>query len=94
MTTDVIHNTEPLSAAELQEIEQFTDALWMEHGLSKNTLTAYRNDLAGETGPAPADRAATGSARLSLGARCRRCQAQNHRTAGVIHAALLSLSGP
>jgi integrase/recombinase XerD len=36
-----------LSAAELQEIEQFTDALWMERGLSKNTLTAYRNDLAG-----------------------------------------------
>lgn len=47
MTTDVLHDTEPLSAAELQEIEQFTDALWMEHGLSKNTLTAYRNDLAG-----------------------------------------------
>ena len=47
MTTDVLHATEPLSAAELQEIEQFTDALWMEHGLSKNTLTAYRNDLAG-----------------------------------------------
>jgi integrase/recombinase XerD len=36
-----------LSAAELQEIEQFTDALWMEHGLSKNTLTAYRHDLSG-----------------------------------------------
>ncbi len=26
-------------------IEQFLDALWMEHGLSKNTLSAYRNDL-------------------------------------------------
>jgi integrase/recombinase XerD len=36
-----------LSEAEMQEIERFTDALWMEHGLSKNTLTAYRNDLAG-----------------------------------------------
>jgi len=47
MTTDALRKTEPLSAAELREIEQFTDALWMEHGLSKNTLTAYRNDLAG-----------------------------------------------
>jgi len=36
-----------LSITETQEIERFTDALWMEHGLSKNTLTAYRNDLAG-----------------------------------------------
>jgi len=31
----------------LQEIERFTDALWMEHGLSEHTLAAYRNDLAG-----------------------------------------------
>jgi len=30
-----------------QEIEQFVDALWMERGLSENTLAAYRNDLAG-----------------------------------------------
>jgi integrase/recombinase XerD len=37
----------PSDDAEAQEIERFTDALWMEHGLSKNTLTAYRNDLAG-----------------------------------------------
>jgi integrase/recombinase XerD len=37
----------PSEDAEAQEIERFTDALWMEHGLSKNTLTAYRNDLAG-----------------------------------------------
>ena len=28
-------------------IEQFIDALWMEQGLSKNTLAAYRNDLSG-----------------------------------------------
>ena len=47
MTIDPSRNTVLLSAAELREIEQFTDALWMEHGLSKNTLTAYRNDLAG-----------------------------------------------
>jgi integrase/recombinase XerD len=40
-------NAVALSASELQDIEQFTDALWMEHGLSRNTLTAYRNDLAG-----------------------------------------------
>jgi len=33
--------------AELQEIERFADALWMERGLSNHTLAAYRNDLAG-----------------------------------------------
>ncbi|MDB5732885.1 MAG: recombinase XerD [Variovorax sp.] len=27
------------------EIDQFIDALWLEHGLSKNTLAAYRLDL-------------------------------------------------
>jgi integrase/recombinase XerD len=27
------------------EIEQFLDAMWMERGLSQNTLTAYRSDL-------------------------------------------------
>ena len=27
-------------------IERFLDVLWMEHGLSKNTLSAYKNDLA------------------------------------------------
>ena len=31
----------------LQAIEQFTDAMWMERGLSRNTLSAYRNDLSG-----------------------------------------------
>jgi integrase/recombinase XerD len=31
----------------LQVIEQFTDAMWMERGLSCNTLSAYRNDLSG-----------------------------------------------
>ena len=34
----------------LQVIEQFTDAMWMERGLSRNTLSAYRNDLAGLAG--------------------------------------------
>ena len=28
-------------------IEQFLDAIWMERGLSENTLAAYRNDLTG-----------------------------------------------
>jgi len=28
-------------------VEQFLDAIWMERGLSENTLTAYRNDLTG-----------------------------------------------
>ena len=28
-------------------IEQFIDALWMEHGLSKHTLSAYQSDLKG-----------------------------------------------
>jgi integrase/recombinase XerD len=31
----------------LQVIEQFTDAMWMERGLSRNTLSAYRSDLSG-----------------------------------------------
>ena len=33
--------------AEQQVIERFADALWMERGLSDNTLAAYRNDLGG-----------------------------------------------
>jgi len=28
-----------------QVIDQFIDTVWMEHGLSKNTLSAYRSDL-------------------------------------------------
>jgi integrase/recombinase XerD len=38
---------DPALQDELGEIAQFTDALWMERGLSDNTLAAYRNDLAG-----------------------------------------------
>ena len=30
---------------ELAEIERFLDALWMERGLSQNTLSAYRTDM-------------------------------------------------
>lgn len=33
--------------SEQQLLEQFIDYLWMENGLSENTLAAYRNDLAG-----------------------------------------------
>ncbi|MCW9013191.1 MAG: site-specific tyrosine recombinase XerD [Gammaproteobacteria bacterium] len=39
--------TDQLSPDEQSIIEQFIDALWMEKGLSANTLSAYRNDLAG-----------------------------------------------
>lgn len=37
----------PLPAADEALIERFTDALWMEQGLSANTLSAYGRDLAG-----------------------------------------------
>ena len=36
-----------MDPADRAEIERFLDALWMERGLSENTLTAYRNDLNG-----------------------------------------------
>ncbi len=36
-----------ISSPEQQIIETFIDHLWMENGLSENTLSAYRNDLAG-----------------------------------------------
>jgi integrase/recombinase XerD len=36
-----------ISVAEQKIIENFIDHLWMESGLSENTLSAYRNDLAG-----------------------------------------------
>ncbi len=36
---------EPASATDVELIETFADALWMEHGLSQNTLAAYRRDL-------------------------------------------------
>jgi integrase/recombinase XerD len=34
-----------MQAADTTTIERFLDALWMERGLSENTLAAYRNDL-------------------------------------------------
>ena len=36
-----------MSESGSREIEAFLDAMWMERGLSDNTLSAYRNDLAG-----------------------------------------------
>jgi len=45
MTDSSISNA--VSEEALQVIEQFTDAMWMERGLSRNTLSAYRNDLSG-----------------------------------------------
>lgn len=36
-----------IPTSEQQVIENFVDHLWMENGLSENTLSAYRNDLAG-----------------------------------------------
>jgi len=36
-----------IALSEQQTIENFIDHLWMENGLSENTLSAYRNDLAG-----------------------------------------------
>ncbi len=36
-----------IALSEQQIIENFIDHLWMENGLSENTLSAYRNDLSG-----------------------------------------------
>lgn len=35
-----------LTAADAALLDQFTDTLWLEDGLAKNTLAAYRSDLA------------------------------------------------
>ncbi|MGH8720806.1 MAG: site-specific integrase, partial [Burkholderiales bacterium] len=35
-----------LSAADAARVDAFCDALWLEDGLAKNTLEAYRRDLA------------------------------------------------
>ena len=35
-----------LPAETLAELDAFNDAMWLEHGLSKNTLAGYRSDLA------------------------------------------------
>lgn len=43
----VMAKFDQISLHEQQVIENFIDHLWMENGLSENTLSAYRNDLAG-----------------------------------------------
>jgi integrase/recombinase XerD len=50
LTVVNVTQDDPRLAAEQQAIERFTDALWMERGLSDNTLAAYRNDLGGLAG--------------------------------------------
>lgn len=40
-------STPEINPVDAREIERFLDALWMEGGLSDNTLAAYRNDLRG-----------------------------------------------
>lgn len=35
-----------LEAATLAELDRFNDAMWLEHGLARNTLAGYRSDLA------------------------------------------------
>jgi len=39
--------SDQLQSQDQRIIEQFADAVWMEQGLSANTLAAYRNDVAG-----------------------------------------------
>ncbi|EPQ8265750.1 site-specific tyrosine recombinase XerD [Vibrio alginolyticus] len=36
---------QPVNQQDFSLVEQFLDAMWMERGLSENTLTSYRNDL-------------------------------------------------
>ncbi len=43
----VMSKADQIPAGEQKLLEQFIDHLWMENGLSENTLMAYRNDLAG-----------------------------------------------
>lgn len=40
-------NTLSMSSTSQQQLETFIDAIWMERGLSENTLNAYRADLSG-----------------------------------------------
>ena len=36
---------ESVAPSSINQVDLFLDNIWMEHGLSKNTLNAYRNDL-------------------------------------------------
>ena len=48
----------PAEAADQAVIDRFMDALWLEDGLSKNTLAAYRRDLQGLAAALPGQQAA------------------------------------
>jgi len=45
MSTDQTETTPVASTQDLALIERFADALWIERGLARNTLAAYRSDL-------------------------------------------------
>mgnify|MGYP000577168733 CR=1 FL=1 len=45
MKTNPDTHSEKLPPSEILAIDQFLDALWMEKGLSQNTLASYRRDL-------------------------------------------------
>ena len=47
MSREPEKNSEPIGPQSLQQLETFIDAIWMERGLSENTLNAYRADLIG-----------------------------------------------
>ncbi len=46
MTKEAVPPIRALSAESRIELDRFTDAMWLEHGLSQNTLAGYRSDLA------------------------------------------------
>jgi len=43
--TNVVAANNPIPAASQEAIERFCDACWLEDGLAKNSLSAYRRDL-------------------------------------------------
>ena len=45
MPTTASSPPETPSTPNTPEVDEFIDALWLEHGLAKNTLSAYRQDL-------------------------------------------------
>lgn len=45
MTTAAKLQSQPVGSANLALVERYQDALWMERGLSQNSLAAYRRDL-------------------------------------------------
>lgn len=39
-------NVDPLTPAALDQLDQFSDTIWVQYGLARNTIAAYRSDLA------------------------------------------------